>query len=384
VKRRMTFYRKAARFIGRFPLRQTFGIASVSGAVEWLRGQRIGSYVSDLRFEVRQIGMDLRDNDYKGKDVSLAAPTELIDTVLAACMEGWAHMAATTSDEVFRREEQACLRLLLSRQGEDGVWRFPYAFRDNPSGEAYACENLMIVRALLKYVDRHGGSPEVESAVDKALRFVFERIGIEGGHVQYSPHDRVSVPNVTSMAANCCALAGRLLCQAERRRLASDLAEACISEQTDDGAYPYYARGDFVYVPYHALEMAELAEANRELGQKGLDESLVRAAEFLDQHLAMNGYVSHSPARRLDTLEFKTPIWSSRAYHALGNHRAAVEHLRKGLDMFRSPRGGYFYFVFALRTAGRCLRYPVIESEFIRYVASAFEIAGSVLREDGG
>ncbi|MEM2914917.1 MAG: hypothetical protein QXH91_05925, partial [Candidatus Bathyarchaeia archaeon] len=77
---------------------------------------------------------------------------------------------------------------------------------------------------------------------------------------------------------------------------------------------------------------------------------------------------------------FKTPLWGAKAYLAYGDYKKAFIHFRNAINLFKVPSENcYFYYIRKLSLGGINLHYPVINSIFIRYNASCFEIGSALL-----
>lgn len=323
------------------------------------------------------LGMWLRKCDYTGIDVSVDNPPKAISTVPALAMVGWLNLCDITGDKFYRDQADECLGRILAEQTEEGCWLFPYRFRDNPAGFPYSCENFMTIECLMDYWNLAENSPPVLRSLEKGLAYLLEAVGNEGGIFWYSARDRIRVPNISSMAARAFATGSQMIGNPEYLRLAEVFAEYCISQQSENGGYPYLQDDPRVYVPYHALEIWELAEANKVLRNPNLARSIRRAVTYLLSFINRNGYESWDPVSP-GTFLMKTPVWSAKALLAADMVQAAFRHLTRGLEVFRVPaQDSYFYIL----STFRAIKVPVFDSCFIRYNASTFEVCTSLAKE---
>jgi hypothetical protein len=333
-----------------------------------------------LRGQLLALGEWLHDSDYVGHDVRPTYLPAAISTVPALAMLGWINLQRLTGEARYEARARACWQRLLDTQTDDGVWPFPYAFRRNPPGHVYACETLMTLRALLDYHKRLSADAETLVRVRAGVEYLLREVGHEGGVFWYSATDHIRVPNISSMAANVLARAGRLLGRDQWLALASELAGYCVAQQRADGAYPYEEGAPRVYIPYHALETWELTEANALLGDPLLAASTERALVYLGVALRA-GYRSYDDdhdGRR--QFLFKTPIWSAKAFLTMGELATARGHLLRAMRRHRAPGAPYYLYLLNRRRLGPLtITYPSLRSDYMRYNASCFEIGTRLL-----
>lgn len=359
-------------------------MTSVMNLIKWYRarlsgGQRLS--LRGIRARVINLGNWLKERNYIGFDVRADAPPREISTVYGFGLNGWINLYRLSGQEAFLREAEACLERLLATQTLEGVWLFPYPFRNNSANFPYACENFMTLRALFYYWEHVERSPRVVQSIQVCMDFLIESIGYEGGIFWYSSADRIKVPNISSMAANAFARAYLVLGDGRYIKQAKIFADYCVDKQSSDGAYPYFEGKDMVYVPYHALETWELQEANDVIKSDRIEKSTNQAMIYLTDCFRTRGYTSYSTGRSIrHTYLFKTPLWGAKAYLSKRDLTSASKHLGRALSIFQSPgRACYFYILRRIGVTGLALEYPVLCSTFIRYNASCFEIGTSLL-----
>lgn len=325
-----------------------------------------------------KLGEWLRKCNYIGIDVSNKNPPRLISTVPAFAMLGWLNLADFCNNELFLGFAKNCLDILLHEQIEEGCWLFPYKFRNNPEGFAYSCENFMTIECMMEYWRRMDKPEYIRQSVAKALKYLLERIGHRDGTFWYSSADKIYVPNISSMAARVFAEASKIYENPVYFELAKIFVGYCISQQTCNGAYPYFQDKPMVYIPYHALEIWELYEANKVLQDQLVDKSLRQAIDYLRLFIERNGYVSHDPLSSKAQL-MKTPVWVAKSFLVNGFIKEAKKHLFHGLRLFEVPGRTAHYFYRLENFMGLML--PSLDTCFIRYNSSAFEISTFLLRQ---
>lgn len=326
------------------------------------------------------LGQWLHGMDYVGHDVRVEYPPREISTVPAFGMMGWINLHRLTGCEAYLEKARYCLSRLFATQTPQGSWPFPYPFRNNPPGFVYSCESFMTLRALLCYHEHLAPEAEIIQRVERAIRYLLSHIGHEDGVFWYSAADHIRVPNISSMAANVLARAALLTSNGEWSKLARSLAGYCLEQQREDGAYPYVEGHPRVYLPYHALETWELAEANEVLQEEAIAASTDRAMVFLTRVLQV-GYRSYDDDHdgRRQYL-FKTPLWSAKAYLIHGDCATARRHLMPAMRLYRYPGQSYCFYRLNRRRLGPLLiEYPSFRSNFARYNASCFEIGTRLL-----
>jgi len=363
-------------------------MSPVRDLVAWYKrrsSRGVGLDLAAIRARVLALGAWLKEQDYIGSDVKVGYLPKEISTVLGFALMGWVNLYQSLNESEYLDNAEACLLRLLSTQTAEGAWLFPYPFRQNPSDFPYACENLMTARALLHYCERIRPEDRVLGSIRRVLEFLCEGIGYEGGVFWYSSRDRIKVPNVSSMAANVFARAHRLLGVERYLQLSRQFADYCLDKQNTEGAYPYFADQEMVYIPYHALELWEMHEANEVFGDPRIDDSTDRALTYLSLYLERRGYRSTNlDGGRHYVYLFKTPLWGARAYMSKGQLASALKHLGQAMAIFQHP-GQPFHF-YMLRKAdllGCSITYPILGSPFIRYNASCFEIGSRLLQAMG-
>lgn len=325
------------------------------------------------------VGEWLRSNEYIGMDVRVGSPPAEFSTTLASSIGGWLNLSRYTGDPGYHAEAESCLERLTSTQTAEGGWAFPLPFRSNLAGISYSCETFMTLEPLLYHYGMLN-SRVVSACVEKGLDFLLGKVGHVNGAFWYSEADRIRIPNVSAMAANVLARASAFLDRPELLDVARASVDFCLSEQTSKGAFPYEAGQNRVYVPYHALEIWELARANEILNDARIDCSIERATEYL-RGLFSKGYDSFSSgiSRRRNCL-LKTPLWGARAFLYTGNRDEALCHFSSAIRTFQIPQSGaYFYSLLTFGDGVFRLRWPRFAAVFIRYNASLFEIATELL-----
>ena len=354
-----------------------FKVKTVRDAWRWRRGQRrpLSRDPHLLLGRMTALGDWLEGRNYVGIDVNPDNPSKFIATVPAFASIGWLNLTDLTRNSIYRRKADACLSKILDDQQADGCWLFPYRFRKNPPDFPYACESFMTIEGLMAYATRIEKTDRLTTAIDKALQFLLTNVGYDGNAFYYSSADKIRIPNISSMAARVFAEAGMLFRRADYTELAGRFALYCVSQQEQDGSYPYTEGQREVCVPYHALETWELAEANRWLANPDVSHSLSRAIQFLDRTLQENEYATFYPLRRRGGL-LKTPIWSAKAFLSMGLVEKALDHFCRGLELFGIPDAGHYFYVMQ---NFRGFRFPQCDTPYIRYNASAFEIGTSLL-----
>jgi tetratricopeptide (TPR) repeat protein len=240
----------------------------------------------------------------------------------------------------------------------------------------------MTVRSLFYYLEHVGHNERVIEAIDKNLHFLKTSIGYKDGVFWYSAADKIKVPNISSMAANAFARASRVLGNTEYLQLAKEFFNYCVDQQHPDGGYSYFEGEEMVYMPYHALEIWELQEANELLYNDRAEDSLKKATEYLTNFFATHGYDSTNIKKKgqLPIILFKTPLWGAKAFVSRGNYSQALKHYKSALRFFSIPRQPYyFYLLKEMKIWKKTHQNPVWESQFIRYNASCFEIGSRIL-----
>ncbi|MEW6443350.1 MAG: hypothetical protein AB1640_20630 [bacterium] len=338
-----------------------------------------------------KLGRFLKACDYTGLDAPLPDTPARLSTTCASAMEGWLLLYGLEKHDEFREEAIRCAELLMAEQTEQGMWLSPFPFRRNPPSHPYACENFLTLRPLIHFYDRMGretGGHRVRLAVERGLQGLVAHIGYRAdGCFWYSPTDQIEVPNISSMAAATFAEACQVLHLDHLAAPARLCAAYCVRQQRPDGGYRYFSDQEFVYVPYHALEIWELGDANQVLREQELEQSLQRAVHFMDRYLELRSYRSRDDERgRRSKLLFKTPVWMARAYLSRGRHEKAWAHLDRGMRMFGMPGGdSYYYYLREKRTLGWLRRRrPDLGSVYMRYNASCFETGCRLLAVLGG
>lgn len=336
-----------------------------------------------LQLKLVNLGNYLKRINYLGYDGKIGNPVKEISTVYSSSLMGWYYLYLLTSNQSFLDNSHFCLERILNSQTKNGCWLFPYAFRKNPPDHPYACENFMTLRSLFFAYDNFDQSPNVKNAIERSIEFLRNQIGYKGGIFWYSRTDKIEVPNISSMAANAFSRASRIFHDSELLKQSREFADYCVKEQSGDGAYPYFANDRMIYIPYHALEMWELVEANEILNDKKIYASIERAKLFLIRYLSRFKYLSAIPSNSIRRkIIFKTPIWSAKAFLYTGEFDRALEHFYRGLMMFEDPAGDhYFYYLNDIGPRKISCKFPLFTSQFIRYNAFALEIGSSILKE---
>lgn len=357
--------------------------------IGWYRARRHErkDEAAGIEEKVLQLGEWLKGRDYKGADVDVWNPWTRLSTTYGFSLIGWLNLYGRYANERYLAEAEHCLDRLLSLQGADGSWLFPYAFGGNPSNFPYACENFMTLRALFRYCEEIGPERAVAQRINKALKFMTENIGYDDGIFWYSPSHRYieEIPNISSMAASTFAKAYLMLNDSKFLKRAQEFATYCVSKQTEEGAFVYLAGEDTVYVPYHALEVSELKEANEILERKNIAKAIAAGVAYLGRHFQQYHYSSHNTDRGISVVLFKTPLWMARAYLVCESLQTAVRHYKNAIDLFAIPdEPHYFSMVLQVRLGGRGFYYPALRSSFMRYNASCFEIGSELLRKYQG
>jgi hypothetical protein len=355
----------------------TLKITMVRDAVRWRFGQRQTRRrePSFLLERMILLGDWLEAQDYVGIDVKPNHPPRFMATVPASALIGWLNLADVEGDAAYRRKADVGLQRILNDQKADGCWLFPYRFRKNPPDFPYACENFMTIEALMAYAARIEKTDRLLASIDQALQFLLNRVGDENGAFYYSPADKIRIPNISSMAARVFAEAAALLGKPEYAERAIRFARYCVSQQAPDGSYPYMEGASEVSVPYHALEIWELAEANRRFNDPEIARSLAEAIRFLGRTLAENGYAYFYPAKNRAAV-LKAPIWSAKAFLSMGLLDQALAHFWRGLELFGVPGAGHYFY---LLQDIHGFRFPRLDTPYVRYNASTMEIGTSLL-----
>ena len=353
--------------------------------INWLNRQSIeySRTYEELFRIILSIGHNLKQKKYIGFDVKVGNPDRLLSTVLSLSLVGWLNLFNIDKTEKYLQNANECIELLLEHQLDDGSWLFPYAFRNNPPHFPYSCENFMTVRPLMFALDfpiNH--KAEALVAIEKNLRFLEDDIGYHNGIFWYSSADHIEVPNISAMATNIFAQASLIFNDQDYLNMSKNFAEYCIKNQTNDGAYPYFSNQNMVYIPYHALEIWELNEANELLNLVDLEASIKKAISYLHNYLDNNGFRSRIPGRWIKhAILLKTYIWSAKASLLAGDFDKGLVYYTKGLQKFLSPENKYFYLIQEYDFQFFSVQIPKINTQFIRYLASLFEIGTLVLRK---
>lgn len=364
-------------------------MAYVANLIKWYAAQRSGEGrvgLERIRAGTLALGDWLKGQNYVGVDVAVGNPPKQLSTVLGFSLTGWVNLHTASGEPQFLREAEQCLERLLAMQTPEGAWLFPYRFRNNRPDFPYACESFMTLRALLHYCEHVEPDQQVARSIQRGIHFLVENIGCEAGIFWYSAADRITVPNVSSLAANVFARASRVLNNHRYLEQAKVLADYCIDQQTEEGAYPYFGGGDMVYVPYHALEIWELQEANEVIHSEKITDSTNRGVDYLTNYFRTRGYLSRSTEQGFrHTYLFKTPLWGARAYLVKKDPANSLKHFAHAVSLFQFPRKPcYFYLLHRTRLSGFSIDFPILRSTFIRYNASCFEVGSRLLLKAPG
>ncbi len=337
----------------------------------------------DLFRKILDIGYSLTQKKYIGYDVNVRYPAKLISTVLSLSLVGWLNLFSIEKNEEYLQYANNCIDQLLTHQLDDGSWLFPYAFRNNPPEFPYSCENFMTVRPLIYALDFPiNNRNKVRAAVRKNLSFLIENIGYQDGLFWYSKSDHIEVPNISSMASNTFAHASALFRDKGYLDLAYSFAKYCIKNQADDGSYPYFANQSMVYIPYHALEIWELIEANEFLKLNEVESSVENAISFLHNFIEKHGFYSKFPKKGFrHSILLKTYIWSAKASLIYGDIERGTKYYLKGLNKFLLPENDVFYQIKEYDLVLFSFQIPKHKTKFIRYLASLFEIGTILIRK---
>jgi len=361
----------------------------VSNMLKWYKNQLFRSIkqselsLEEIKAAVLNLGNWLKDQRYKGKDVSITNSPERISTSYSFSLIGWMNLYKLYGKEFYLEEAKHCLHKILEEQQPDGEWLFPYKFRNNPAYFPYACENFMTLESLLSWWHDIEQRSDISKSIEKNLMFLRDYVGYSRGAFWYSPTDKIKVPNVSSMAANVFGKAYILFNDKNYLRYTIDFVNYCISNQTPKGAFPYFEGKHKVYIPYHALEIWELKEANMIINSKKVNEALRKATEYLTHHFQVYSYSSYNVLSIFSIYMLKTPLWAAKAYLAMGDFLSALKHFSRAVYLFEVPRKPYFFNYiecFLIKQNAIPLR-PILSSVFIRYNASCFEIGSRLLTE---
>jgi|GEM_PF-3204959 hypothetical protein len=322
-----------------------------------------------------QIGEKLHNKDYLGYDVSINNPIAEISTVLSLSLVGWLNLYKLTNNEEYLENANYCIIKLLKSQNKNGSWLFPYFFRKNPANYSYACENFMTIRPLffaLEFPINHRDL--VIESIRKNIDFLLKDIGYKKGIFWYSANDKIEVPNISSMAANVFSKASVLFDQKEYFYLAIDFAEYCIDQQLENGGYSYFSNDKMVYIPYHALEIWELFEANNILNKIEIEKSINFAINYLSQYFLNHGYQSRYPHKKISqSILFKTYIWAAKAFILTNHFEIGFDNFFNGLRKFSLPGDNFFYLIREFDLKLFTISIPFFKTQYIRYHASLFE-----------
>ena len=340
--------------------------------------------LEDIETMVLNLGNWLVKQKYIGNDVKTTNPPREISTVYSFSLIGWINLYNLYKEKIFIERAEYCLNKLLKLQQPDGSWLFPYEFRGNPAYHPYSCENFMTVKSLIKYYKSVEQRKEIAKSIKKNLDFLINRIGYKGGVFWYSPTDKIKVPNISSMAANIFAQAYPIFGEETYLQYAHAFADYCVNNQMADGAFPYFEGETTVYIPYHALEIWELKEANTILRSENVEKSIQKAVTYMKSYLQKYSYSSYNIQRPLSYtyIIFKTPLWIAKAFLKTGDYISALEHFSNAVYLFKVPNRPYFfYYLKALILQRKIIPLlPVFSSVFMRYNASCFEIGSELLR----
>jgi hypothetical protein len=336
--------------------------------------------IDDIKEEILNLGKWLKNQEYIGIDVDISNPPKEISTVYGCGLVGWINLYKLFKSKAYLKEADHCLEKILSLQTDEGSWLFPYAFRNNLPNFPYACENFMTIKSLFQYYEHIEQKKSIRESIERALLFLIEHIGYKEGIFWYSPTDKIKVPNISSMAASVFAKAYSVFDDISYLKKAETFADYCINNQTKEGAFPYFEGEALLYIPYHALETWELKESNDILQSKKIEKSIISAMEYLTLYFNDHHYASYNTDKKYSTIMFKTPLWGSKAYIIYGDYEKAFTHFKKSLLLFRVPSETcYFYFIRKYTIGKLTFYFPIINSIFMRYNASCFEIGSALL-----
>lgn len=353
---------------------------NISKLLKWYSFSKRELSIDNIKDEILNLGKWIRNRRYIGVDLDISNAPKEISTVYGFSLVGWINLYNLFKSRKYLKEADYCLEKILSMQTTEGGWLFPYRFRNNPPNFPYACENFMTIESLFQYYKHVKQKKSILKSIEKAILFLVEHIGYEEGIFWYSSTDKINVPNISSMAANVFAKAYLMLNDTSYLEKAKTFANYCIINQTKEGAFPYFEGEDLVYIPYHALETWELKEANEVLKNKKIEKSVRSAMGYLTKHFKNSHYSSFNIHKNLSSILFKTPLWGAKTYLMYGDYEKAFSHFKNSLLLFRVPNKPYYlYFIRKLTIAQFNLYYPIINSVFMRYNASCFEVGSSLL-----
>lgn len=342
----------------------------------------------ELKTKILSLGSWLENKHYKGIDVSIKNPPKEISSTIAFSCIGWINFYLKYGEKDYLIKAENCLLKLLRMKSDEDLWLFPYKFRDNPPNFPYSCENFMTLNALFYYMDKIRKREDIVENIERTLNSMLNRIEYtQNGCFYYSPRDKIKVPNISSMAANIFAKAYLIYNDNSYLEKAHLFANYCIKNQRDDGGYNYFSNQKMVYIPYHALEIWELLEANRIIKSSELKKSINKAIDFIREYYNKNHYFScdtHSRSViKKFTILFKTPLWMAKAFLMAGDYHFALKHYKKSIKLFRVSNNSpyYFYLLKIFKLGPFKFSRPQISSIFIRYNASCFEIGSRFLIE---
>jgi len=352
--------------------------------IEWYK-EHIKKKEYPIEDIVLKLGEKLKENNYEGIDVNKNYSKRNLSTVYAFCSNGWINLYKISNKKTYLAEAENCVQKILEMQTDEGVWLFPYAFRKNPPNFVYACENFMTLNALLKYYIEVEESLQIKNSIFKALKAITNKVGYtKEGCFFYSPTDKIKVPNISSMAASIFSRAGFLFKKKEFIKKAILFSNYCIKNQNADGGYRYFEENEMVYLPYHALEIWELIDANHILKSQELEQSIERALNYLKKYLSAYGYISKSNElrRRISKILFKTPLWSAKAFLKYNDIHKCNKHFKAAVTLFKIPKSfQFFYYLNEIKFNGKPIFYfPDFDSIFLRYNASCFDIGSEIFR----
>lgn len=327
------------------------------------------------------LGNWLKDQKYLGIDVTITNPPKEMSTVYSFSLIGWINLYKLYGTKSFLDEAKYCLNRILTEQRPNGEWLFPYKFRRNPAYFPYACENFMTIKSLFTYLNEINQRNDITNSIKKNLDFLINYIGHDEGVFWYSPTDKIKVLNISSMAANIFTKAYVLFNDVNYLKKANIFANYCIANQTIDGAFPYFEGISLVYIPYHALEIWELKEANTILNNKKIETSLEKGIKYLTNYFNEHSYSSYNQHRKYNTIMFKTPLWYAKAYLTMNDYSSALKHFTNAIYLFQVPKKPYFfnYIKYLLLKENITPSYLILSSIFMRYNASCFKIGSQLL-----
>jgi len=343
--------------------------------------KKICNNLEDIMLITLNLGNWLKKNKYLGKDVKINNPIKEMSTVYSFSLIGWINLYNLYKKKSYLDEAKYCLKKILKEQKSNGEWLFPYALRNNPEYYPYACENFMTLKSLFMYWNSIEKRKDIRRSIRKNLNFLLNYIGNDEGVFWYSPKDKIKVPNISSMASNIFAKAYILFNDVNYLKLADKFIKYCITNQATNGAFHYFEGESLVYIPYHALEIWELKEANTILNSKAIESSLRKAIKYLTEYFKEYSYSSNNLDKKFITVIFKTPLWATEAYLAMDDYFSALKHFKKAVCLFQVPGKPYFFnYIMGLLLKNTFIPiWPKLRSVFMRYNASCFEIGSKLL-----